>query len=445
MSQPDPRLNALAGVLQLSGEARRAEGLDGFAFVAVNRTRQILDYRTAILWRPGELGGLRVHAVSGVPLPDADAPMVRWLARAATALRERPAGAVTAAALPATLAGEWAQWVPPNALWLPLPDPAGGVSQGGLWLFRDAPFGEGEAMLAATLAESFGETLARHVTRRAGLRGMLPHPRRRTLLAAMAGLAVLALVPVRLSVLAPAEIRPRDPAVVAAPRDGVVAAFLAESNQQVAAGQPLVALDDTETRAQADVAAKALAVAEAEWRKSAQASFGDRDSAADMQVLQARTERARAEAAHAAGLLARSQVSAPRAGIFVTPDPADWIGRPVRTGERIAAVADPARVELVVWLPVADVVVAEPGAEIDMFLNTAPLAPLAARLRTLSYDAQATEEGVLAYRLAADLDPAETIPRLGLKGTAKLHGHRVPLIAWILRRPLATLRQMVGW
>lgn len=445
MSQPDPRLNALAGILQLSSEARRAEGLDGFAFVAVNRTRQILDYRTAILWRPGELGGLRVHAVSGVPLPDADAPMVRWLARAAAALKDQAVGAVTAAALPADLAGEWAQWVPPNALWLPLPDPAG-VLQGGLWLFRDAAFGEAEVMLATTLAESFGETLARHLTRRrTGLRGILPHPRRRTLLVAAVGLVALALVPVRLSVLAPAEIRPRDPAVVSAPRDGVVAAFLAESNQQVAAEQPLIALDNTEARAQADIAAKALAVAEAEWRKSAQASFGDRDSAADMQVLQARTERARAEAAHAAGLLARSQVTAPRAGIFVSPDPADWIGRPVRTGERIAAVADPARVELLVWLPVADVVEAEPGAEIDMFLNTAPLAPLAARLRTLSYDAQATDEGVLAYRLIADLDPAEAIPRLGLKGTAKLHGRRVPLIAWVLRRPLATLRQMVGW
>jgi hypothetical protein len=32
-----------------------------------------------------------------------------------------------------------------------------------------------------------------------------------------------------------------------------------------------------------------------------------------------------------------------------------------------------------------------------------------------------------------------------MKGTAKLHGERVPLAFWILRRPLAALRASIGF
>jgi hypothetical protein len=34
--------------------------------------------------------------------------------------------------------------------------------------------------------------------------------------------------------------------------------------------------------------------------------------------------------------------------------------------------------------------------------------------------------------------------RIGLKGTAKLAGERVPLIYWMLRRPLASIRQFIA-
>lgn len=445
MTAPDPRLLALSGLIGLAAEARRAEGLEGFGFVAVNRTQQVLTYRTAILWLPNELDAVKVAAVSGVPLPDNEAPMVRWMTKAATALRADPQPRQIAAAdLPAALAAEWSQWAAPSSLFLPLPDPVGSGILGGLWLFRDAAFSDGEIMLATHLASAYGETLARHLITRPSLWSLLPRPNRRNLVILSTIILAVALFPVRLSVLAPAELRPRDPAVIAAPRDGVVAAFHASANDDVGPGQLLISLDDTEARAQADIAAKALMVAEAEWRKAAQASFGDRENAGDMAVLQARIAKARAEADHASGLLARSKVEAPRAGLFVAPDPADWIGRPVRTGERIAALADPAKVEMVVWLPVADIIATEAGSEVVMYLNISPLAPLQGSLRSVSYDAQLSDEGVLAYHLVADLAPGDDIPRIGLKGTAKVHGRRVPLIAWVMRRPLAALRQMVG-
>jgi hypothetical protein len=52
-------------------------------------------------------------------------------------------------------------------------------------------------------------------------------------------------------------------------------------------------------------------------------------------------------------------------------------------------------------------------------------------------------DGTYAYRLRATLDAA-TDHRVGLKGTAKLQGDRVPAIWWVMRRPVATVRTTLG-
>jgi hypothetical protein len=52
-------------------------------------------------------------------------------------------------------------------------------------------------------------------------------------------------------------------------------------------------------------------------------------------------------------------------------------------------------------------------------------------------------DGSYAYRVRATL-AAPTGHRVGLKGTAKLQGERVPAVLWVLRRPIATLRSTLG-
>jgi hypothetical protein len=67
-------------------------------------------------------------------------------------------------------------------------------------------------------------------------------------------------------------------------------------------------------------------------------------------------------------------------------------------------------------------------------------------LRYVAHDAVPRPDGSYAYRVRARLalpsDRAEL--RVGLKGTAKLSGPWVPLVYWMLRRPLAVIRQHVG-
>ena len=92
----------------------------------------------------------------------------------------------------------------------------------------------------------------------------------------------------------------------------------------------------------------------------------------------------------------------------------------------------------------ADAINLEPGAEVEFFLNIAPERRIDATLRYASYEASVGPDGALSYRLKATLVGDAPPPRIGLKGTAKIYGPHVTLFYFLIRRPLATLRQIAG-
>jgi hypothetical protein len=105
-------------------------------------------------------------------------------------------------------------------------------------------------------------------------------------------------------------------------------------------------------------------------------------------------------------------------------------------------IADPTQAELRIELAVGDAIALEPGAQVALFLDSDPLQRHLARLERAAYEAQPTAGGQLAYRLDASFQ--QTPPRIGLRGTAKVFGDRAPLALYLLRKPLAGLRQSVG-
>ena len=72
-----------------------------------------------------------------------------------------------------------------------------------------------------------------------------------------------------------------------------------------------------------------------------------------------------------------------------------------------------------------------------------PDQPVTGKVVFVSYATTVTPSGVLAYTARADLTGSADL-RLGLKGTAKIFGPPRPLAVWLLRRPLAYLRQLVA-
>ncbi|MBL8483764.1 MAG: HlyD family secretion protein, partial [Rhodocyclaceae bacterium] len=152
-----------------------------------------------------------------------------------------------------------------------------------------------------------------------------------------------------------------------------------------------------------------------------------------------------AELAYSGQLLERVRVKAPRDGIAVFSDTRDWLGKAVTTGERVLQIADPARAEMSLRLPVGDAIELAPDASVTLYLTTAPQYAYEGRLSYAAYRAEVAPDGMLAYKLKADFAQGETPPRIGLTGTAKVYGGWVPLAYYVLRRPLAALRQRLGW
>ncbi len=444
MTLEDPAQERLFALLQLEKEAREAENKTALYYLGVNRTRVLLPYRQALLLEPGG-SHLKVAAASDVSAPDKDAPFIRWIEKLADRLWQENGFDQIHALVPADLTSDeeresWREWGSEQSLWLPLRDREQRL-RAILLLSRDAPWEESDRVLAERLRETYAHALA----------AIEPRPRRLTppLKRGLSWLLPLLLIgvltiPVHQSVLVPAEITPRDPVIVAAPLDGVIADFKIMPNAQVEKDQALFSFEDTVLRNTLGVAREELAVAEAELHNATQGSFADTQQRARIALLRSERDVHRVKRDYAAEQLGRIHVRAERAGIAVFRDPNDWIGKPVKTGEKILQIADPNRLELRMELPVADAIVLEPGTEVRLFLNVDPLRPVAARLHSVSYEAELSPDDVLSYRAIAYFE-ANPPPRLGLRGTAKIQGGRVPLGYYLFRRPLSALRQAVGF
>lgn len=401
------------------------------AFAAVNLAHALVPYRQAALW--GEREG--IVALSGMATVEAGSPFVLWLRQVCAHLKGQGFSPrrVTAADLPASLAGQWSEWLPAEAAMIPAGEE--------LLLFaRDAPFQENELALLERLGDLLGLSRRALAPRRLPVR--LPKGRK-AWGGAVAGLAV-AFFPVTGSVLAPADAVPAHPVLVRAPLDGVIDSVQVSPNQVVAEGQVLFALNATTLSGRLDVARQQQATAEAEYRQAAQAMVFDPKAKAQVAILAGKAEEKAAEMRLLESQLERIQARAPRAGIAVFDDVSDWIGRPVAVGEKVMAVADETDTEVEAWVAVADVGEVRPGDELTFFLNIQPLSPLKAVVRSVSYEAAARPDATIAHRVRATLAEKQDKPRLGLKGTARIDGATVPLIWWLFRRPLATIRQFVG-
>ncbi|MFT3858107.1 MAG: HlyD family efflux transporter periplasmic adaptor subunit [Aquabacterium sp.] len=460
LAEDDPLLTVLA----LSRKARSAGSEAELAFMAVNDSHALWPYRQAALW----MADRGITALSGVIEPDANAPYAQWLQRVCQHLSRTQAGLLTLAAddLPEDLAREWAEWLPAFGLWLPLPLPPDDAltpsapthpSQGGLLLASERPLpAQAQAWLAEWMAAWHHAWVARQPrsrwpwrradTSRAakGTGGRLASTRWPIhAIAAIAVLGAMAL-PVKLSVLSPGELVPAHPAVVRAPLDGVLAQFHVQPNQAVKAGQPLFSFDQAALAARHDVAAQALATAQAEYRQYAQQAVSDARSKTQLAQLLGRIEERRAEAGYLQDQFQRTTVMAPQDGIALFDDPTEWIGKPVQTGERVLRIATPQDVEVEAWMPIGDAIPLQVDAPVALYLAADPLKPVQARLRYMGHEAVLRPDGQYAFRVRASLSEP-TAQRVGLKGTAKLSGETVPLAYWILRRPLATVRQALGW
>ncbi len=440
-------MHGLTVLMQLEAEARRAQTDKALQFLIVNETRRLLPYRQAFLFSSAgdPRSRCRLEIASSIAVIDRSVPLIRWMELALDAMREKdPPDALQrldSSKCPQGLAEEWREFSLPYVLWCPLCRPDGAFL-GGLWLARETGWRDDERTLMKRLCDAYAHAWGMF-SRKRRLASKWRSGRVGWSLVAVASAAMF--VPVRLSTLAPVEVVAKDPIVVSAPLDGVIAEIMVPPNRSVSKGELLFTFEDTSFRNDYEVAKKALAVSLAEFRKAAQGAFQDANSKAEVALLKARVELSMAERDFTRDLLNRVQVRCLGTGLLLYSDEADWIGRPVVVGERVMEIADPERTELRIDLAVEDSIIFSEGAEVKVFLDVDPLHALQATVTHASYKAEVLPGDLLTYRVHADLKAADSTVRIGLQGTAKIYSEPVSLFFYLFRRPIGAIRQFIGF
>ena len=452
-------------LIEIERLARAALSLPALSFSMANDAWGLLGFRQALVLRKSA-GRWGAQAISGLVDAGETTPYQNWLRRvcvhletanaanpnSANAQADAPdVGALlqlTPDDLPAELAQEWAQWWPAEVIYFFLRNRSSGVSavyaiNGLAFYLFDAPVNQTRLASLSRLSEVWLHAWA--MLSGAPGKSWLPGARARWVIALI--LLAALFIPVRQSVLAPAEIISLESVVLASPLEGVVREVLVRPNQAVTADQPLVALDDTTLRNRREVLLKSVGSAQAELLATTQKSFDNLQSRGDIAPMSGRVEERRAELAFIDEQLQRMALTAPKAGITVFGDPNDWRGRSVAAGERIMLIANPAKLGVLIHVPVGDAIAVDVAAPVRLFLHVAPLSPMDGQVIETGYQALLSTDNIASYRIRATLAESQaegSQQRIGLKGTAKLYGGRVLLGYWLLRRPLAAAREWLG-
>jgi multidrug resistance efflux pump len=440
-------------LVSLARRARYAEDQATLRFVLTNETYSLAKYQVALLWIEDE----GVVSQSGVSHIERTSPFVMWANRVCMALsRHNEPVVVAPSMLEAADVPQWSESLPARALWLPIErvarskgNNAGPDTRAGLLLARDEVWSPSEIAVLTEWTEMWAQAWQLHyapsMRKRIGqgwrwLGHLTPVKK------AVYGVLLLAflLFPVRLTILAPAELVPADPSVIRVPIEGVVEEFFVAPNEQVQAGQPLFKLDLTALTSQLQLARQEMLIASAEYRQSALQSLTDPKSLSMLTPQEGRALERQLQADYLERLLEKAQIHSPRQGVVIFDDPLQWIGRPVVAGEKVMVVAAEKEMEIEVWVPLNEAIELEPNAPVTLYLNTAPFAPVRGELRYLGHEAVARPDGSYAYRMRARITDPGTASRIGLRGTAKVSGEYVTFSYWVFRKPIVALRQFLG-
>lgn len=316
--------------------------------------------------------------------------------------------------------------------------------EGGVWLYRTKPFMAAEEPLLAELAHGYGVGLS--LLRGHRIPGITRDVRNMSWLkkAILAGLVLLAFLPVRLSVSAPAEIVARDSRVVSAPFEGLIEEVMVSPGEAVEEGQVLLRMEETALRGRMDMAQEALNTAQTTLARLRREALSNPEKRIEMTALQSDMAIKRLEYDYAAALLSRARIAAPRGGVAVFSDKNALLGKPAGTGDVLMQVANPAEKELLIRIPAGAMIRLSDQSSVRFHLNVAPLSGHDATIQTLGYQASADPDGLLTYKIRAALANDDADMRIGWKGTATIKGEWTVLSYAVLRRPLAALRRITG-
>lgn len=332
---------------------------------------------------------------------------------------------------------------------------ARGRIAGALTLERPAerPFGASDVELFEALASLAGPALEmerredRWLVRKAAeslgrQAGLLVGPRylgRKLLAAAVLGAAVfLATAEGDFRVTAPTVMEAGVLRAVVAPFNGYIVDARVRAGDRVREGQILCALDDRELRLE-----------RLKWQsqqeqlvKQYHEAMAKRD-AAQVNIVAAQIDQAKAQIALLDSQLARTHLRAPLEGVVVRGDLSQALGTPVERGQVLFEVAPLDAYRLVLQADERDIANLTVGQRGSLLLAASPSEPLAFTVEKLT-PVSIAREGRNYFRVEARLDTIPAKLRPGMEGVGKIDvGRR--LIVWIWTRQVIDWIRLALW
>ena len=441
----------LANLLALQQELRAIDKLNNLAFFIAHQTKLIFHYQRAIVWSSYQKKNINIRSISGITQINKNSPYQIAANRFISKLiEENPQNAeafVINKQESSALSSYWLEDSGECYVAKYFVDHRNQIIGGMLLLCTQQP-DESHINQLNWISESYNQSW-KHLARPNHIFAKIGHyfrSRKRRITWLVILVIILAMfVRVPQTVLAPAAIIAKDPSIITVPMEGVIEQINVKPEQIVDKDAILFRMDQRDLLNANELAKKELATIVAKYKTAVQSGFEDVKERSEIKVLQAQMKEKELEVNYTDHLLEESDVRAPVAGIVVLDNPTRWIGKPVVTGENVMQIATSSKVEIEIWLPVADAIKFKKGDKVKLFLNADPLNPVFAQIDYSSFEASITPSQVLAYQIIASLEPNQEIPRIGSQGTAKLIGSKVSLFYYLFRKPITSFRQFVGW
>jgi Biotin-lipoyl like len=439
--------NILRTLYQLSNDLFASENRQDLNFRMLNNTYRLFAYNRAVLWsfdnkHPKLIG------VSGQEDINHQSPLVRLWKSVITSLKENKTLQILSNSS-TNQKNEWQTLVKKTSglsvMWVPMIE--NGKLRAALWIER---WGEdvwdiSECEIMNSLAQNFSTAWKQFnpLSRWRNIGTFRMH----LLTIVLVGVSLIYLLyfqMIPLRVVAPCEIVPKDPEMIAAPLEGVIKQILVQPGEYVKKGDLLFTYEDRIINQELKVAQKQVQIIRSQYDRSRLRAFKDDEAIEEIKSLQYRLEQEKVRLKMAESNAKHLEVQASTDGICMVHNPEYWRGRPVQIGERVVMLFQPGKSKLKIFLPENDNIRFDRQKPIKLILNADPSSKYEAVLNYVAIQTSDNPQGGASFIAEAELTVPEAQIKVGSKGSAIVYGEEVRMGYWLLRKPLASIRHFLG-
>lgn len=446
--------NDISKLIQLEHNLKACETDNELFYSIVNQTREIIPYEQGVLFTIDLRSKLKVESISDIVSVDSTSPYVQFMEELANHLLTTLDNNLVQVVnindhLSEELKQQLKEYSPSNIVWIPLKTLKNNVEvEYYLVLFRNHAFEEKNIELLNYLANSYKYFLfaMRKCSFSTKIKNM--NLNSKYFIYSLILIILLMFLPIKMSVVASCEIQAKDPTVVTSPLEGTIDEIKVNPNEYITKEQLIVKIKNDDFNNSYEIALKKLDTIKAELHSTKQASFYDINKKTQINKLESEVKLKEVELMYAKSLLDKTDIYSKSEGIVIINNPNEWKGKPVVTGERIFLIADPKKVEIKIMLSVKDAIFLEDNSDVKIFLDNKIFESWNAKVTHITYKPELTPENIISYRIIAELDDINEnseLPKIGLRGTAKIYSQKVSLFFYLFRKPITSLRQLIAW